>query len=283
DGINISNSGVSILSNAVFSNAQNGLVTTAGGLLQGNTTYGNVQDGILFFGNGGSILGNVSYGNGTHGLDIQGNQNIAVMNNNLYQNANVGLSLLNTSSSTVISNTIDANGLVVQTKGMTLTNSSNNLFFNNSSFQNGDAGIYVESGSNNNIFIANYSYGNLNAGVGLAIVSGPNAGTVWADGGIGYSSASVQSPNAGDKQIYLDASAAENLTLKRTLLYTPGIIANDFNAANTYLLSYNENDNNTGISTGTAAVYGDYKVSGSTFTLDYSTYTYEASATSPIL
>src|SRR5262249_47029023 len=61
-----------------------------------------------------------------------------------------------------------------------------------------------------------------------------------------------------------------NLTLKAVRVNpATGIDLGGLNQAGSYLISYNQS-----FATGTVRIYGDYTVSGSTFTLDYGTETY---------
>jgi len=57
---------------------------------------------------------------------------------------------------------------------------------------------------------------------------------------------------------------------------SPGITTSGFNTAGSYLVNYTT-------TTGVVNLYGDYLISGSTFTLDYSNRLYVSTATTPMV
>src|SRR5207302_10006416 len=68
-------------------------------------------------------------------------------------------------------------------------------------------------------------------------------------------------------------------TVKNTLISASGgIDTTGFARAASYLLSFNQT-----YATGTARLYGDYQLSGSTLTLDYASQLYTSTATTPKL
>jgi len=101
-----------------------------------------------------------------------------------------------------------------------------------------------------------------------------STGNTFVSNNIGYSSASVASPDT-TAEILFDNATTSNLTLKASWVNpTPGIPSSNFVSTGTYLVNYSTNS-------GQVQVYGDYTVSGSTLTLDYATQLYASSATTP--
>ena len=140
--------------------------------------------------------------------------------------------------------------------------SASNVIYANSTY-----GIYLTGASNNNYFIGNFSYGNGGQGFYCTVADTNNT---WVDGAIGYSAAGVATPDVMS-EVYLDPSqAADSLIMKNTKVNpTVGISSASFNKAAMSLISYNQDSD-----TGSVRIWGDYSVSGSTFTVDYSTYLY---------
>jgi len=149
--------------------------------------------------------------------------------------------------------------------------STGNLVVSNISYAS-QYGVRIMKASPNNTLIGNSFYSNSNYGV----YSSSSTGNVFANNNIGYSSTSVSSPDTS-AEIYFDntATAVSNMTLKNSLVNpSPGIDTTGFNEATRYLLNYSTN-------TGVLQVYGDYQVSGSTLTLDYTPRLYSSTATTP--
>ena len=240
----------------------------------------NNSAGINVAGSNCVITGNTAYNNGGFGIEIGNDSNNLVSNNTLYSNnlnlpADGQFILSNATNNTIVNNTIYSNSLY---SGLDLgAGSSNNLVVGNNIYGTPGNGISIYGGSNNNVFIANDVWGN--AHVGVALYNGPNTGNVWVQGSIGYSSMSVLSADSLSPEISIESTSSNTLVLKGVLAHTPLVSSTSFATAGSYVLSYNENDNAVGAATGTAVVYGDYQVSGSTFTLDYSTNSYASAFT----
>src|SRR5207249_3199634 len=92
----------------------------------------------------------------------------------------------------------------------------------------------------------------------------------------GYTASGAAAGNS-TADIFFSNSSASSLALQNSQVNSsPGIDTSGFNRAGNYLLSYNQD-----YATGTARIYGDYSVSGSTLTLDYANQLYTSTATTP--
>src|SRR5262249_25613412 len=121
----------------------------------------------------------------------------------------------------------------------------------------------------NNTVIANTFYSNKDA----ILIQRGATGNVCVACNIGYSTAGVSNPET-DYEVFPDANSTGNgLVLKNSLLNpSPGIRIAGFTSTGTYVVNYSTNS-------GVVQVYGDYQVSGSTFSLDFVANLYSSSAT----
>ena len=151
--------------------------------------------------------------------------------------------------------------------GIAANVASNNTYSGNSIYGNGTSGIALLSTSNNvlccELHLCQYRLW----------TPAPDVyrGILYAGGGIGYSTRSVASADSSS-DVILDNTTGNNLVLKNTLVNAiPGISSGSFSHANSYLV-------NNSTTPGVTQVFGDYTVSGSTLTFDYSTNTYASTS-----
>ena len=96
-----------------------------------------------------------------------------------------------------------------------------------------------------------------------------DSGSTYSNGRIGYAPNGGSAPDT-TAEIRFDNLSTENLTLKNSQVNpNPGVYASGFAKPGSYLLSYNQD-----YDTGTVRIWGDYTISGSTFTLAYTSETY---------
>ncbi|MFX0183637.1 MAG: nitrous oxide reductase family maturation protein NosD [Candidatus Hodarchaeota archaeon] len=141
-------------------------------IVENNTVYDNVQDGITIGSDKGSsnniILNNTVYNNGWTGIKLLASSEKNIIDNNIISNNNefgIWLSsetgiLQNNKMSNLPSNNIIANNTIYANSwgGISLESSDNNIIFNNSVFNNepnginlGSDGLLHESSDNNTI------------------------------------------------------------------------------------------------------------------------------------
>jgi len=132
----------------------------------------------------------------------------------------------------------------------------------------------INVGQAGNTFISNNVYNNPQGGL-----FGSGVSVLWVGGNLGFTAGGASAPD-GASEIVPNAASAEQITLKGVLMPNAAISTAGLTSANSYILSYNPNYG-SGASTGTVQVWGDYQISGSTFTLDFSTNSYAATATTP--
>jgi len=264
-GVMVDGSNVTLVSNNIFANASTGLDMNNGTSITAtsNISYANGAEGVGI-NTGGSfdtLANNNVFSNSTEGFNILAS-NIILTGNNVYNNTNNGMLLSSNGGHTVNSNNVYANG------GAGLYVSGNNdSFVANNIYAN--SGFGVDLIGSNNVFIANSIYSNTSGGLEMDT---NGTGNLCASCNIGYSSTSVSSPDT-TMEISLDNANTENLTLKNSLVNpSPGIDTTKFAKANSYLLNYSTNS-------GVLQVYGDYLVSGSTLTLDYTSRLYTSTGT----
>ena len=219
-----------------------------------SSTFRYGYDGIYFSGssNNNALSSNVAYDNNFAGMHLDNNSNNNTLASNAaYNNVWSGLNVSGTEN-TLISNVAFDNG-----DGVHLL-TSNTLLALNMFYGNSNSGIHLDNDVNNTL-ISNSVYNNDPYGVQTSI----SAGDVLANCNIGYTSATVLSPD-NSAEIFYDNANIESLFLKNSLLNpSPGIYLTGFAKAGSYLVNYSTNS-------GIVQVYGDYQLSGSTLTLDYS-------------
>ena len=143
---------------------------------------------------------------------------------------------------------------------------SNTLYNNVASptFPGLDAGT-----GQDNVYISNFSYGN---GSGLLTYLGSSTQpNIFAGGGFGYDANLNSVPNTTDLNIQAEAQQ-KNLILRDVYLKQSGIVAAGFDTAFGYMLNYST-------APGVVQVWGDYVVTGTTFTVDYASQLFGSSAT----
>ena len=114
-------------------------------------------------------------------------------------------------------NTVQGNNFYSNAQGLLVTTGSNNLFVGNQAYSN-NYGFYFLNSGNNNTSVANYSYSN-NPGI---LVSDAQ-GEVWVEGGVGYSSAGVLSPNTVADISATPSSLPAQITVLKARVGTSGI------------------------------------------------------------
>ena len=276
NGIFVSGSNnCTITSNTLYNNNGAGVDLVSGSniTVSSNVIYANNNQGIGFAdgvnSNNDNLYANTIYSNVLGGISLSAGSDFNQVNANVLTanggSSAAGISVLG-SSNTVLGNLVSgsaAEGIYIGAPDNLVVSN----WVNSGNGNSGPGGISLSA--DNNLLINNYSYGNLTYGVYSA-----GAGNLWAGGGIGYSSSSVATADTTAEIFF--KNAANNLTLKGALVNAvPGISTTNVTSGR-YILSYNQN-----YATGTVRVYGDYSVSGSTFTLDYSTNTYASSYSTP--
>jgi len=241
----------------------------------GSISSSTVRNGVFLLINGSNhitVASNNIYANGGFAvLNLYASSNNTLISNNVYGNTQGGIVLQNASANnTLISNNVYSNGA----EGINLESSStsNNLLISNNTYSNTNEGIQFLTSANNNTLISHSSYAN---GV-VGIYSSASTGNTCVSCNLGYSSASVASPNS-QGEVRFDGAATSNLTLKNSKINpAQGIQTSGLSLSGSYLLNYSTN-------TGVLQVYGDYQVSGSTLTLDYASQLYASTTTPPKL
>jgi len=236
------------------------LNATSGGALTSNNIFASVSSGLDLFSSVTNLLvvSNNIYGSTSDNIDVNGSYNF-FQANNIY-GSTIGNDGINLSGApgynTFVSNNLYSNGRF----GLYMPG-SNNLVVSNRIYSN-SRGIGIGTccaAANGNTLISNYIYSN--GYYGLAVAGG-SSGNLWVGGGIGYSSAAVAASNT-TAEINLDNATTNNLVVKNALINpTLGIGFSGFTSTGAYLVNYSTNP-------GMMQIYGDYAVSGSTFTLDY--------------
>lgn len=131
-------------------------------------------------------------------------------------------------------------------------------------------GVYSISSTQNRL-IGNSIYSN--SGYDLRIENGTND-TVIEGGQIGYTSAGVSAP-AGIGEVLFDNTTVSSVTIRRALLNpSPGILTSGIAMPGSSLLYYST-------APGVVQLYGDYQVSGTTLTFDYSSALLTSTTTTP--
>ena len=277
--------------------------------LMSNNTYGGNAAGISLSdaSNYNTLAFNNAYANlngavGT-GISLNACNYNTLTSNTASNNRFEGIQFLGTCNNNILTSNVTFNNL---DNGIYMTSSNNNTLTSNIAYGNTNAGIYV-SGSNTNLLISNLSYGNVTGmdvrdgstgnvliadsmysnsngagfGAGLGTSYGAS-GNVAVSCNIGYSSAAVSLPDAGNPTIGAEiviSNAAGNgtaLVIKNSLVNpAPSpVYPSEFTAAGSYLLYYSTNP-------GVVQLYGNYQASGSTLTLDYANELYASTATTP--
>jgi len=266
-----SNSG-SISSSTFHDGLADGISIAAGPTisLNSNLAYNNSGSGIAIGseGNNGdyaTVISNSAVANGVHGFVFNSNNNLVVISNSAYSNGWVnsgysnGINEFSGSKNTLISN------LSYSNQGDGIDISANSVAVGNNSFANLSAGIEV---GNNAVLIANNFYANGNGGIFVSAASG----VIGVGNNIGYSSSSVSVPDA-PSEILFDPAQTQNLTFKNSPINpSVGVQTSGFAKANSYFVNYST-------SAGVVQVYGNYKVSASTLTLDYASQLYVSTTT----
>ena len=239
------NGGVGSLSSSTVHNGDTGVLLVGNAALSSNLIYANASDGIYFSaGSQDTLVSNSIYANGGNGIEMNPGSNNTFTANNVFSNVQNGIFLNSGSNNTL---------------------AANNVYLNNpadSSFN----GINIQN-SNNNVLIGNSLYFNTDSSAGALFLEGGSTGNLWVGGGLGYTPAGVSAPDT-TSEVSFDNTSTNNLVIKTALINPAvGIQTSGFVRAGSYLVNYSTN-------AGVAQVYGDYKVSGSPFTLDYATNSY---------
>lgn len=274
---NGSRSGVSLdgpavkgqISSSTFRNGHTGLY------LSGTSEI--VVDSSLFFSNNqyglkaGSVSGcrimrNHFYENGLEGANLQGHDRSLIAYNQAYSNQDYGIFSLTFGRNVVLSNRIYSNVLFGLLPGLNDINVDNRTFLNQD-------GIRVAAAS---LLIGHFSYRNSSLGL---YATGIGSGVFsYLNGALGYGADGTSFANAGG-EVGFQASQPESGILKSVQLNPQaGVAISGFNIEGNYLLSYDQSSD-----TGTLRIWGDYLISGSTLSLQYSQRLYRSTHTAVVL
>ncbi|MCX5786277.1 MAG: fibronectin type III domain-containing protein [Elusimicrobia bacterium] len=281
-----SNTAVGIYLNGSFNNT-----------LTGNNSYSNLTSiggGIYLYGsNNNTLTGNNSYCNAISaggGIYLYGSNNI-LTGNNSYSNSSDGIYFESASSS----NTLTGNNFYSNSYGIYLSGSNNNTLTRNNSYSNSQPGIYLASSNNTltgNNFYSNSSYGiwlwnasnNTLTGNNIysnsyGIRAGNSSGNTVVGGNIGYSAAGDSLNNTTAEIFFEPGGTAETMVLKGVRINPlAGVSADGMDVDGASLISYNQD-----FDTGTVHIWGNYRLAGSTLTLDYTSRLYVSTNTAPKL
>src|SRR5262249_49135365 len=154
-----------------------------------------------------------------------------------------------------------------------IVNGQYNVWEGNIISSNSGIGFQLADTTDHSTFISNSIYSNGSWGFEVRDFA---VSSVLVGGALGYDALGNSHPD-GAAEVRLDTSSNENITLRDVHVNpSPGILNSGFIQAGNYLVSYNQS-----FATGTVLVYGDYTVSGSTITLDYSAVQLHATASPP--
>ena len=283
-------SNITLTGNVMYGNASQGIYAPS----SQNVTISNGAafvdgNGVYFWNTSNSTISGNYYSGNDNGVDLDnGSNGNLVTGNHMYSNTFNGVAVVGTSSNdTISSNTVNSNGSVgiLNLQGAT-NNFSSNVVYNNANF-----GLYFATGTNNTIsgntistntnggmYLYNSSSNTLSGNINYSNTSYgmwvlKSTGVVVTNDRLGYDANFNSFPNIG-AEIFIDSTtSASSLTLYATQVNPfVGISTAGFSQTAAYLISYNQN-----FATGTVRIYGDYAVSGSTFTLDYGVATYTGS------
>ncbi|MDO8805380.1 MAG: NosD domain-containing protein [Elusimicrobiota bacterium] len=271
-----SSSSNTFIGNNSYSNSETGisLVSSSNNTFTGNNSYSNSNTGIyiIITSNNNTLIGNNSYSNSSHGIYLESSSNNSLTGNSSYSNSGPGINLASSSNN----NTLTGNNSYSNSNYGIYLNaaSNNNTLTGNNSYSNSTFGISLYSSSNNTL-TGNNSYSNLSYGIYL----NGSSNSTFAGGSLGYDGAGSSKPNNAPEIYFEPGSSIETLTLKGTRVNPAfGVSTAGLNTAGSYLLSYNQDAD-----TGTVRIWGNYKLAGSTLTLDYATQLYASTATAPKL
>ncbi|MDO8805385.1 MAG: NosD domain-containing protein, partial [Elusimicrobiota bacterium] len=242
--------------------------------LTGNNLYSNSGYGINLYNssNNNTLTGNNSCSNinFSYSILLDNSSNNTLTGNNSYSNLWSGIYLYNSSSN----NTLTGNNSYSNFYGIYIYNSSNNnTLTGNNFYSNSGYGIYLWSSSSNNTFTGNNSYSN-----SYGIFAENSSDNTFIGGNMGYNATGVSLKNSAEIG-FASGGDVETLVLKDVRVNPAGTInTTGMNTAGSALISYNQNSD-----TGTVRIWGNYRVAGSTLTLDHSSPLYRASNTEPKL
>ncbi|MFH1724222.1 MAG: NosD domain-containing protein, partial [Elusimicrobiota bacterium] len=235
-----------------------------------NLIYKNAHGIRLLNSSNNSFLEIQSYSNEHEGIAIAGSSdNNSVLFASFYSNSGEGMSLDSSSGNTLYA----VNAFANSSHGVMLSGAAGaagNLLAENASHSNSGEGLFLQDFASSTL-IGNGSY--CNSG-GILVES--SGGNTFTGGALGYDRAGNPCANSGG-EISFDAGKTESLALYGVRINPAiGLSTAGFNREGNYLLSYDQD-----LDTGTVRLWGDYLVSGSTLTLDYSTRLYASTATAP--
>ncbi|MEI7528714.1 MAG: right-handed parallel beta-helix repeat-containing protein [Elusimicrobiota bacterium] len=245
--------------------------SSASNVLTGNNVYANNNDGVYLSNAGNNIFsGNNFFANTLslgYGVNADASNYNVFSGNNFFSNRLGGIQLHNSSNTSFAGNSSYSNGAM----GIYVTGSGNMLYGNNF-YSNAQYGIYFEN-SGSNTLTGNNSYSNGSSGIALY-----NSTNITLIGGsLGYDSAGHSRPNLAEANF--SNTNVNSLILKDARINPViGISTAGISQAGSYLLSYNQDG-----SAGNLKLWGNYKVAGSTLTLDYASALYVSSNTAPKL
>ena len=197
-------------------------------------------------------------------LCLTASTNNTIKNNRLFANLSDQLTLNSNANNNTISNNILYNGH----SGL-LVFANNNLFASNIVYNDSNWGIDFNLAAANNLFINNSVYGHATGGVNIQTNA---TGNTFVDSKLGYSAAGVSLPDSSNEVVFQN-TGSRSLILKNSWVNPAAPIdTTGIDSTGTYVLNY---------STGIVQVYGDYTVSGATWTFDYATQLYPSSNTTP--
>lgn len=258
-------------------------------LISSSTIHDGFRGLYLNDSNGSSLLYSAVHGNTDTAVYLAGSTaQTFVINNDLYGNTSGrGIQDLGSGSSTIIGNYVYSNFFIGVISIINDTVYNNQVYCNlddgmrldqslvagNKAYRNLFVGLALGPNSNDSTLISNFSYDNPDGG--LRFPSGSTSNMAVGDW-YGYDASGNSYPNQSS-ELLPNGTGSRSLTLRNVRVNpSVGIHATEFNSSGEYYLSYNQD-----YATGTVLMQGHYTVSGSTFTLNYSTPLYLPSATTP--
>ncbi|MFH1723593.1 MAG: right-handed parallel beta-helix repeat-containing protein, partial [Elusimicrobiota bacterium] len=261
-----------LTANNLYSHSTSGIQLSgaSGNTLTANNSYANGYTGILLDSSANNtLIENNAYAQGGYGILLQSSSpNNTLAENNTYSNMSGGIYLWVSSHENTLT---ENNSYSDRWYGIRINASSSNTLTANNIYSNGTIGLSFQD-STGNTLIANDIFSQGLYGVYIR----NTFGTTLVGGNVGYDSDGNDLPNA-EAEVRFYPGFSEDLTLKGARINPAvGISTTALDREGNYLISYNQD-----FDTGTVRIWGDYAISASTLTLDYSTQLYASTATTP--
>jgi len=263
------------ISSSTFRNSTYGLFlyNSYRNTFTGNNFFSNTNSGIeIRSSSNNTLAGNNFISNGSFGVFLfNAASHNTLTRNNAYSNGSYGIYLYDAcNENTLTSNNSFSNA----DNGINFVTASDNLLAGNNFYANSDHGIYLDISSNNNGFIGDNAFSNTGSGIYLS----NSVSNAFTGGGLGYDGAGAGKPDTAD-EVSFDPAKVNSLELKGVRVNpAAGVSGAGMSKAASYLLSYGQDGE-----AGTLRLWGNYRLAGSTLTLDYSTQLYASTSTAPRL